>query len=500
MERGKSSYYLKILAYGIFFFWLFMMGWLVRRTYTDSLPTFIPSIISGQLGESDEEWMGIYYKNRKIGYVVSSVIMEKKGYRLGERSYLKLKVMGEDRDVTTITNALAGVDFTLKSFDFQLKSGLIQLDLQGKIKDKELSLQIDSAGSKSEKTIHLKETPRLALGLDKYLVKEGLSIGKEFIIPLFEPSSMSNKDMVVKVLGEDELIFEGKNLWTYKLQETFLGLETTSWITSEGRIVREESPLGFVSLSESREDALTKGWEEGEEADIIASTAIRVKEIKNPKLLKYLKVKFKGISLAKFSLKTPRQKITGDTLEVRMEDIDSLRSYQLPYRGKELKEFLQPSPLIQSDSKEILIKAQEILTGETNASKVARKLGDWLYRNLGKKPTISIPSALAVLKAGEGDCNEHTALYTALSRAVGIPTKVDVGLVYMDGYFYYHAWPEVYLGKWVAIDPTLGQFPADVTHIKFLEGELDKWIEITRIIGKVKIEILETDTSGNSRE
>lgn len=492
MERGKSSYYLKILAYSIFFFWLFMMGWLVRRTYTGSLPTFFPSMISGQLGESDEEWMGIYYKKRKIGYVVSSVIMEKKGYRLAERSYLKLKVMGEDRDVTTITNALAGVDFTLKSFDFQLKSGLIQFDLRGEIKDKELSLQIDSAGSRSEKTIHLKETPRLALGLDKYLVREGLKIGKEFLIPLFEPSSMSNRAMVVKVLGEDELVLEGKNLWTYKLQETFLGLETTSWITSEGRIVREESPLGFVSLSQSREDALTKGWEEGEEADIIASTAIRVKEIKNPNLLRYLKVIFKGISLDRFSLKTPRQKITGDTLEVRLEDIDSLRSYQLPYRGKELKEFLQPSPLIQSDSKEILLKAQEILNGEADSFKAARILGDWLYKNLGKKPTISIPSALAVLKAGEGDCNEHTALYTALSRAVGLPTKVDVGLVYMDSYFYYHAWPEVYLGKWVAIDPTLGQFPADVTHIKFLEGELDKWIEIMRIIGKVKIEILES--------
>ncbi len=490
MERGKSRNYLKILAYSIFFFWLFMMGWLVRRTYTNSLPTFLPSLLPGRVEESGEEWMGIYYKGRKIGYVVSSVILEKKGYRLAERSYLKLKVMGEDRDVTTITNALVGIDFSLKSFDFLLKSGLIQLGLQGQIKDKELSLQIDSAGSRSEKTIHLKETPRLALGLDKYLVREGLRIGREFLIPFFDPSSMSTSEMLVKVLDEDEVVLEGKKLWTYKLQETFLGIETTSWITSEGRIVREESPLGFVSLSESREDALTKGWEEGEDADIIASTAIRVKEIKNPKLLKYLKLKFKGISLDRFSLKTPRQKLTGDTLEVRLEDIDSLRSYQIPYRGKELKEFLEPSPLIQSDSKEILLKTREILKGETDALRVARKLGDWLFSNLGKKPTISIPSALAVLKAGEGDCNEHTALYTALSRAAGIPTKVDVGLVYMDGYFFYHAWPEVYLGQWVAIDPTLGQFPADVTHIRFLEGELDKWIGIMQIIGKVKIEIL----------
>ena len=30
-----------------------------------------------------------------------------------------------------------------------------------------------------------------------------------------------------------------------------------------------------------------------------------------------------------------------------------------------------------------------------------------------------------------------------------------------DGKFYYHAWPEVLLRDWVAVDPTFGQFPAD---------------------------------------
>ena len=493
MKRSKSKNYLKIISFSIFFFWLFMMGWLVRRTYTNSLPTFLPSLLPGQLEESDEEWMGIYFKGRKIGYAVSSVVLEGNGYRLAGRSYLKLKVMGENRDVTTITNALVGTDFSLRSFDFQLKSGLFQLGLQGQVKDRELFLQIESAGSRSEKTIDLKETPRLPLGLDKYLVKEGLKISKEFLIPFFDPSSMNIGEMLVKVVGEDEVELNGKKLWTYKLQETFWGIETTSWITAEGRVVREESPLGLVSLSESREDALTKGWEEGEEADIIASTAIKVKELENPRYLKYLKVKIKGVPLDTFSLKSHRQKITGNTLEISLEEIDSLKSYPIPYRGEELKKFLEPSPLIQSDSKEILLKAQEILEDETDALKVARKLGDWIYKNLKKKPTISIPSALEVLSIMEGDCNEHTILYTALSRAAGIPTKVDVGIVYLDGYFYYHVWPEVYLGQWLAIDPTLGQFPADVTHIKFLEGELDKWIGIMQIIGKVKIEILESN-------
>jgi len=36
----------------------------------------------------------------------------------------------------------------------------------------------------------------------------------------------------------------------------------------------------------------------------------------------------------------------------------------------------------------------------------------------------------------------------------------------------------------------LNQFPADVTHVKFLEGEIDRQIDILQLIGNLKIEVL----------
>ena len=59
-----------------------------------------------------------------------------------------------------------------------------------------------------------------------------------------------------------------------------------------------------------------------------------------------------------------------------------------------------------------------------------------------------------------------------MARALGLPARVAVGLVYLRGAFYYHAWPEVYvaqsptLGQWLPVDPTLNQFPADATHVR----------------------------------
>jgi transglutaminase-like putative cysteine protease len=156
-----------------------------------------------------------------------------------------------------------------------------------------------------------------------------------------------------------------------------------------------------------------------------------------------------------------------------------------------MAEYLLPNALIQSDDKRILDQASKILSGEKNAREAAKKLNDWVYAAIAKKPVVSIPSALEVLNQREGDCNEHTALYTALARASGLPTRMAAGIVYMENGFYYHAWPEVWVGHWMPVDPTFNQFPADATHIRFITGNLDRQSDIIKLVGKLKVEVLE---------
>ncbi len=123
----------------------------------------------------------------------------------------------------------------------------------------------------------------------------------------------------------------------------------------------------------------------------------------------------------------------------------------------------------------------------------------WVYREVEKRPVLSLPNGLEVLRRKEGDCNEHTALYVSLARAAGVPARIAAGLVYTDQIdgrpaFYYHAWPEVYLGgttPWVPLDPTFGQFPADATHLKLVEGDLDRQVEILGLMGQIGIQVRE---------
>jgi transglutaminase-like putative cysteine protease len=135
---------------------------------------------------------------------------------------------------------------------------------------------------------------------------------------------------------------------------------------------------------------------------------------------------------------------------------------------------------------------------------IAERLTRRVNGMLDKKPTVSLPSAREVLRTRIGDCNEHTALYVAMARSLGLPARISVGLYYTRGAFFYHAWPEVYLqegrgrGYWLPVDPTFNQFPADATHVRLARGGLDKQAAILPLIGKIRMTIVDVELAPNS--
>ena len=127
---------------------------------------------------------------------------------------------------------------------------------------------------------------------------------------------------------------------------------------------------------------------------------------------------------------------------------------------------------------------------EKNAFMMARYLTSNLYLTINKMPVSQLLASMDVFETHAGESNEHTVMFASFARAAGLPTRMVGGLIYLKGYFYYHTWPEVWLKQWVPVDPTMGQFPADVTHIRLMEGDIDKLASLGEIIGKIKIDIM----------
>ena len=163
--------------------------------------------------------------------------------------------------------------------------------------------------------------------------------------------------------------------------------------------------------------------------------------------------------------------------------------YVTDLKESQLK-FLAPTPFIESNHPKIRDLVKKIVAADEPPFKKTIKLLDWINKNIEKRPVISLPDALAVIENRAGDCNEHAVLLAALARAAGIPAKIEAGIVYLNGRFYYHAWNLLFLGKWITVDSLFGQLPADVTHIRFSSGELRQQLDLISVIGKLKLKVI----------
>ncbi|MBW2004245.1 MAG: transglutaminase domain-containing protein [Deltaproteobacteria bacterium] len=271
-----------------------------------------------------------------------------------------------------------------------------------------------------------------------------------------------------------------------------MGQPLVFWIDEKGASLKEKGFMGFTLVRSSPTKA-PLGLDRSKRIDFYELSAIKVAQrLTNPRELSYLKVLFDQTPLP-MSVNGPRQSLTGRVLTVTKETPPFTASYTVPYEGQEdsLLYSLRPEMLIQSDDPKIISLARQIVKETTDPFLAAQMIMEWVFENLEKMPVVSIPNAKEILAYKKGDCNEHATILTALLRAIGIPARIVVGLVYKDGKFYYHAWNEAYINRWVSMDAILNQMPVDATHIKLIEGGIEKQVQIAGMIGNLTFSILD---------
>lgn len=477
---------MKIGGIAIVAVWLAMVAFLAQDSHVTG------PVLDAKAIKAGEEWMGIYLNGGKVGYVVDRVEKTPDGYSLSEDMVTTLTVQGSKQEVRTTVKSRVDDALLLKDFEFSLKSGFADMEIMGRVAGKVMKLGLNTAGTERAMELPLSETPHLSTDLDLYLRREGLKVGKKIRLPFFDPSTLSQQYMDLTVEAEESLKLGDRLLPVYRIKEEYAGVSSTVWMNPEIGAVKGEGFMGFTFLRETKEQAMRPPDKGYGGADIIALASIHAKgNIPEPRNTVFMKARLGGADLSGIELSGERQAFSDGVLTVTQETTVGLAKLTIPVKDPAFAEYLKPAPFVESDDPKIKRKAAEVLAGEMDAFTAARKLADWVNKSVKKQTSAGIPSAVEVLSNLSGDCNEHTVLFTALARSVGIPTRMDAGIVMLDGSFYYHAWPEVYVGKWISIDPTFGQFPADATHIKLVEGGLDKQVSIAKVVGKLSVEVLE---------
>jgi hypothetical protein len=479
---------IKIIKTVILLFWVVMMSMLIERTYLRPASVIALDVVTEEGIRAGDEWFGIYQQDRKIGHAHTQTGIEGDAYHLFEESEMDVLALERVQRVSTVINTYTTRTFQLKYFDFKLRSGLSTMDIKGAVVGKQLVIDIITAGETRKESFRLKEPVYLTPNIRPAVVRLGLEPGKRYRFPLFNPATMSTEDAFVTVEAKETIKVGDTDLAVYKLKESFQGMEATAWITQEGETIKEESPLGYWLLKETQVEAMKRD-KRGPAVDIIALVKIPSSPVENAGTVTVLKARLSGAPLEGFELDGGRQAWKDGIIDVR--STAGASSYQIPSADKDRAAELKPTMLVQSDDKDIREQTAAIIKKEKDARTAAKLLNTWVYETINKQPVVSIPSAVEVLKQKVGDCNEHTTLYTAFARAAGIPSRMAAGIVYMKNGFYYHAWPEIWLGEWTAVDPTFNQFPADATHIRFVTGDLARQADILKLVGKLKVEVLE---------
>lgn len=476
---------------------IIMFATLIRETHfnkniTPGLDSQYPRPVKGP----KREWREIFFKDKKVGYSFSSIDTVNHGYFLQDEIFLRLNLMGLSSDVHTVIQANLDEKYLLNNFYFKMTSGVVRYVITGKIDGEELQLETPFKKNKRVQRIKLNQKPLLGAGLGFYFKGKKVKIGDEFVFPVFDPSTNAQQKTTIRVKARESVKINRRKYNLFRLETELWGKRMTFWIDDHGNTMKEEGLMGLTIVRSSAANA-PLDLEHGDEVDFYDLASVNTsKKLPNPEQLIYLKIDLDGFEKMHFPkdrINSGRQALSGTILEIKKEVVPSKSSlsFSLINKNQDLASFLIPELNIESDAPEIIKTSKEIIGSTKDPLLASRKILNWVYQQLEKKPVVSVPNSLEILRSRVGDCNEHATLMTALLRASNIPAKLCVGLVYTREKFFYHAWNEAYLGRWVTMDATVNQMPADVTHIKLLEGNLDKQVELAGIIGVLEIKVLD---------
>ncbi len=474
---------------------IFLALFLVR---VDALELFFggpTSLSSGAVSmvRGRESWMNIFQNDRKIGVSYTRLAPRSDGYELEERVSMRVTVMGMVQELRLHTQAALLADLSVERFDYEIASGQFHFAAHGAREGGLLRVTTETAGARQALDVPLKSQTYLTGAVIHALSPQGLKVGERYGFELFDPSTLGQATAQIEVVGREEISVMGMPQAATRIRMSLKGMTQTAWIADDGELLKERGLLGMRLEKTTREEAF-KGIDPaaGEDLAELASVAPS-RALPDPAGLEHLRVRIGGVQTDGLQLKGGRQSFADGILTVRRERLDNLAETLAELELTALERaYLRAEPLIQSNDERIRSVVDGILSGlpPQTSLEQARRLMQWVHLNIQKRPVLSMPDALSTLENRMGDCNEHAMLLAALARAAGIPARVEAGLAYMKGKFYYHAWNLLYVGRWVTADAVFGQLPADVTHLRFVTGSMQQQLNLVGVIGNLTVDIL----------
>jgi len=223
----------------------------------------------------------VYYRNEKIGFTVSQTVATDDGLELQEDGRLQMSLMGAQTAAAIRTTARVDRAFTLQSFEFSLDPGTGKTTIRGEVAGSELRLSVTSPSGTRSEVRQIAEPPVLALTLARRLAAAGLESGAHYTWVVFDPATMSSTPVTLDIGDREVVQLDGRSQYgiptsvpAFRAELQYAGLQTTSWITDTGEVVREQSPMGLETVRESPERARAMAVPFKVQEDLLDASAV----------------------------------------------------------------------------------------------------------------------------------------------------------------------------------------------------------------------------------
>jgi hypothetical protein len=396
-----------------------------------------------------------------------------------------------------------------------------QMVLTGSVQDNELHVLVDG-GNRQKKAVPWNPEVVGQARQERHFQERQVKPGDQFSFLSYEPVIVAVVTWRVRVKDFEEVEVLGKKqklLRVESVADKIQGVQLpplVSWLDDKYRVVRSQTEipeLGQLTLYRTtREKALANGGPlaQASTANIGMSSLLPInRRIPNPYLAKSVVYR---ITLkddddpASAFVQDGRQQIKN--LDGRTFNLH-VRAVPLPKtgtpEGQVGEEYLKSSYFLKCDDARVQDHARKAINGATDAWEKARRVEKWVYEHVDRtKFDEAFATADEAARTLKGDCSENAMLAAAMCRAVGVPSKVAVGLIYVDGpkgpVMGFHMWAEVWVrGQWVPIDGTLGRSFVGASHLKITDHSwhdtqsLTPLLPVLRVLGKLRIEVVEVN-------
>jgi len=476
----------------------------VRRVAAPA-PSFIPEV-DLRAKPKERARYGVFLGQSRIGSMVTRTYNVRfegaPAIRLDADTDIQLTTLGSAVSQKLDLQYLLDASGRPMRTRFQVSSSGRSTTISATYQPEQVVCTVDVSGQSRQQIVPI---PRGAVlvGDPQHSARPGemLQVGQKMVFHFFEPLTLTIQKVETEVVREEARTVAGREVAGFLVKSTnSIAGASQSWVDAQGRLLEENSAVGLRLL---REDLEAPGAYEPPQ-DFAVATSLRT-EVKLPDARNtgFLQLKISGIPDDRLVLSDTRQRVMSrEAAGDRTSALYVLQTRELPAAGARCApasatgEGLGDAAYLAIGDLAIRRQAREIAGSDTDRAVLARRLRAWVKAHIQKQNNIGTPrTAAEIMRSRDGVCRDYATLFTALARALGVPTRVCSGIVYFQDGFFYHAWVECQLQQgpdaWYALDPTLDSDFVDATHVKFAQGDPTAMFAAVRLVGQIQAEILE---------